>query len=150
MNVKENMNDQNNIQKELREMNSRLTDLNNESGFEVPEGYFDKLKSDLKNKTSNKQAKIFTLNKKVFVDFLKYAAILLITSSIIVGILSRKMENKIKEAEKNITTEDYILSDFETEEIIDYVVENDFYEENNSINDLYLNDIDETILIEEL
>jgi hypothetical protein len=54
--------------------NSNLNTRNNKDGFAVPEGYFDKMKSKVLQKTYPKKKQIVILNSSL----MKYAAILLI------------------------------------------------------------------------
>lgn len=69
-----------------------LEDYKREGGFIVPEGYFDKLDSDIKRATCHKSVEP-EKNKTVFKGFMRYAAMIAIVFAAAAGIIYNYADN---------------------------------------------------------
>ena len=135
------------ILKELKGIDPRLSEMEKKDPFVVPDHYFMNLQDDINKKIEAKK------NKKWFVTAFSLRQVQLAVSVLTIILIITFVTplifnfNSASEYEKNITTESYVLENVDEYFIEDYLTGNNSEPENNTE---IIDNIEEEIIIEEL
>jgi len=141
------MTQENEILKELHEISPKLADIKKNEIFNVPENYFSDLKSNILRKIDNKRKE-----KKFSFSGILVSPQILVAVVIITFILFTIVTLNKHSSRENIS-EEYILTNFDTETIVSYIMNDpvsDRYDKNAIMDEILNENIDESLIIEEL
>lgn len=139
------MSDPKDIHNELKQISPRLAEIDKKENYDVPEGYFDQLSEEILRKTvkSNRihYNSFFSSNRvKAF------AAAACLGLIILAGL--RLSHHKVFN-NKELTPEAFALEYIDSEVMVDFLLNHQHSETDNTENQI-LDEIDENIILEEL